>query len=348
MRFHVRIETLVSGVALLLLTSAPVKAGLVEIVAEELSYDLQVDELKELQRRAQFDYSDEYANYKLDLKELEAERSRLLEHLSDEQKRRDLEESGALVQFQLKYYANLVRSLRSQERRINALLMLKDLRMDILNRLPAMTEADNAVIQQMADKYQSTAEENRLRLAEVTSQLQDLVRGKEKEQLTSQDRQKIVALRRQYDDAARHIRGSQNELAKYEQKLRYNSKSIQVLQKAQGNLEHIMERLEEQRGRLLSQARVLKDDITTFNVNVTVQEVIGKIDVASSELHALSSELDSFVADYAELEAFQETIYTESHLEREEVTLEKIMSEVDDWNTESTSDEEMLDWINSL
>ena len=319
---------------------------LMDILANELNYDMQVQELDRLQRKAQFDYSDEYANYQLDMKELKKRRDELLKALRSEETRQKIERAGKGIEFQLRFYTNLTVSLINIQQRIHHLLALKDLRMDVLDRLPVLVEKHNAILRKMIMEDEASLKKIKEKQREIKKAVHEITK-KKKSEITPDDIRKLKMLYARYKEAEAQKKHLKNSIARKKLDIENSTKSLATVAKVKENLNNAFSKLEAQRTRLLSQVINLKRDLQAMNVNTSTEELIRKVSTVWGEVNNISADLGQFVANYAELETFQTALQL-AQSKREEVTLEKILGSASKGSDVPASDAEILEWARSI
>lgn len=324
-----------------------VEAKLIDILANELNYNIEIQELETLQKEAQFNYSDEYANYKLDMKELQKRREKLLKALSSEETRKEIVEKGLGVQFQLKFYANLVTSLINVQERIHHLLVLKDLRMDVLDRLPVLAEKHNNLLRKMIQE--DTKEKNKVdkEIRALKAEVVKLKKGKQKSDFTREDIKRMKAIYERYRYLTSDSRQKETAIARFQRDIDNSKRSMKNIDRIRPHIEEAFTKLGRQRERLQRQVVNLKRDVQALSVNVSTGELIAKMSSLWTEVTDISTDLGKFVADYSELEKFQEAIQT-AQVKREDITLERVLTESQENGAGNASEQEIMEWVNSL
>lgn len=320
---------------------------LIDVLISEYNFDLRIKELESLQKEAQYNYSDEYANYKLDMVELQKEREDLIESLKSEQNRREIEEKGLGIQFQLKFYSNLIKSLYNLAYRTDYLLMLKDLRFDVLRTLPAYTEKNNLQLQSSIKEDQVAIDKYDAERKDLLAKVKKLSSGRDVKDLPKEVMEEIRELYEKNEELARDIKQRRSSIARNERQIEVNKKSLQAIKAIEPQMMAVFDNLQKKRNRLIAQVDRLARDVKGFNVSITASELLSKVKASWTEVSTISTDLDSFVDDYSELSRIQESMQV-SQVKRESISLESIVNDSSSETVVRSTDSEITQWLESI
>ena len=331
---------------LLLSLVSPASAKLLDILANQSAYTLQVKELEALQKEARFNYSDAYANYQLDMRELKKQRDKLMEDFNSEEKRREIIEKGLGVQFQLRFFANMASSLINIERRIHYMLMLKDLRLNILDRLPLLIQGQNQELQANIDEDKTELKAIDERMARLNEDVRKITKDASSTSLDRSTMQRLKTLHQRYQDLMAAKQQRMTRIKRAESQIGSSKRSIQLIKNLRPDMEEAFNSLEKQRSKMRDKVLGMKRDLENINVNVSIDELTKIVSQVWGEVRVISSDLGQFETDYAKLDEFQKVLETAT-AQRERTTLEQLMGQSVSVK-QQTSDAAVMEWVNKI